>query len=357
MAEDLIVQSHKGTYTVRFADDALEALDAAVPEATHFLIDRRVAELYGPSIHNILSSPSVLLIEASDRSRNLDRFSAYVQHLVDRGVRREDTLVAIGGGALQNITAFLAATLLRGIAWRFLPTTLLTQVDTCIGSKSSINAGATKNILGTFTPPQQIDLSTRFLRTLDARDLRSGIGEMLKIHAIDGPPTFDILANAYDSLFTDRTAMQGAIRRALAIKKDYVERDEFDRGARNVFNYGHSFGYAIESATDFTVPHGIAVSLGMDMANWISARLGVGSMGHFERMHPVLKKNYLGFEAIPVPGGRFRYALSRDKNNIRPGTVTLILPNGNSQLFRDSYPHDDALAVLCQTYLDEVRPS
>ncbi len=357
VSEPMVIQSHKGPYDIHFADDALEALDAAVPDQTHFLIDRRVAELYGPSIHNILSSPSVLLVQATEDNKTLDRFGAYVQHLVDRGVRRDQMLIAIGGGILQDITAFLAATLLRGVAWRFLPTTLVAQADSCIGSKCAVNAGASRDILGAFTPPQRIDLSTRFLRTLDDRDLRSGVGEMLKIHAIDGPQTFDMLAETYDGVFTDAGVMKATIRRSLAIKKDYVERDEFDCGPRNLFNYGHSFGYAIEFATGFAVPHGIAVSIGMDMANWVAARLGVGSEAHYERMHPILKANYRGFDTRPVPHGRFLYALSRDKKNIGVGSVTLILPDRDGRMGRDSYPNDGVLADLCRAYLDTVLPS
>src|SRR5204862_184742 len=99
-------------------------------------------------------------------------------------------LLAVGGGITQDITCFLAATLLRGIDWHFYPTTLLAQADSCIGSKSSINVGAAKNILGTFPPPKQVTISTCFLDTLDPGDVRSGVGEMLKVHAIEGPGAF-----------------------------------------------------------------------------------------------------------------------------------------------------------------------
>ncbi len=355
MSEPMVIQSHKGPYEVHFRPDALEALDAEVPEGAHFIIDRKVAELYGPSMQGVLAAPSVLLVEAVEDNKSLDRFPAYVQHLVDRGVRRDHVLIAVGGGIIQDITAFLAATLLRGVPWRFLPTTLLSQADSCIGSKSSINAGATKNILGTFTPPQRIDVSTRFLRTLEERDVRSGVGEILKVHAIDGPQRFDLVAESYERLFADDAAMAAAIRRALAIKKDYVERDEFDRNVRNVFNYGHSFGHAVESATKFAVPHGIAVTIGLDMANWLAAKLGVGAEAHYRRMHPVLRANYAGFESVPVPHFAFMAALSRDKKNVGRGTVTLILPDAEGRVFKDTYANDVTLADLCRAYLEEAR--
>ena len=107
--------------------------------------------------------------------------------MVDKKIRRGQFLIAIGGGIIQDITCFLASTVMRGLPWIFYPTTLLAQSDSCIGSKSSINSGAVKNILGTFTPPKKVVIDVGFLGTLEKKDLFSGIGEMLKVHAIDSP--------------------------------------------------------------------------------------------------------------------------------------------------------------------------
>jgi 3-dehydroquinate synthase len=242
-----------------------------------------------------------LAIEAIEPNKSLDKFPAYVDHLVSQKIRRGHTLIAIGGGIIQDITCFLAATMLRGIDWQFYPTTLLAQADSCIGSKSSINAGSAKNILGTFTPPNRIFISSRFLDTLPEGDVRSGVGEMLKVHVIDGPDSFNAISADYETLFEDRARMLHYMRRSLEIKQTYIEKDEFDRGPRLVFNYGHSFGHAIEGATKFGIPHGIAVTMGMDLANWISAEMGTGERSHYERMHPALAANYRGYEHHPVP--------------------------------------------------------
>lgn len=355
MSEALTIQSHKGPYTVHFAEDALERLDAALPANAHFIIDARVAELYRDKMGAILASPSVLLVEAAEQAKSLERFPAYVQHLVERKLRRDHVLIAIGGGIIQDITCFLSATMLRGVEWRFLPTTLLAQADSCIGSKSSINCGDAKNILGTFTPPREIHLSTRFLATLDPRDLRSGVGEMLKVHVIQGPEDFDAIAAAYDDLFAEPKVMERFIRRSLEIKQGYIEGDEFDQGPRLVFNYGHSFGHAIEAATQFAVPHGIAVTMGMDMANWMSWQLGHGTEAHWRRMHPVLSRNYAGFEAVEVPLQPFLAALSKDKKNTGAGTATLILPDPEGRVKRGVHATGEAFAALCARFFAEVR--
>ena len=275
MSELMDIQSHKGIYTVEFDDACIEGFADWDFDTTHFILDRKVAQLYQEQLQPILEAPSVLLLDALETNKSVEKLPDYIEFLVDKKIRRNHTLVAIGGGIMQDITSFLAATLLRGVEWLFFPTTLLSQADSCIGSKSSINCRGTKNILGTFTPPQKIYLSTTFLTTLELRELKSGVGEMLKVHAIAGPHDFQSIADDYDGLFSDSETMMKRIRRSLEIKKEYIEKDEFDKGPRLVFNYGHSFGHAIESATGFAIPHGIAVSIGCDMANYCAAKLGV----------------------------------------------------------------------------------
>lgn len=350
----MIIQSHTGPYTVHFDDGALAALNAAVPGNAHFVIDRHVADLYRETIPNVLAAPSVLLLDADERTKSLDRMPAYVEHLVGRGIRRNNVLVAIGGGIVQDTTCFLAATLLRGIDWMFYPTTLLAQADSCIGSKSSINAGSAKNILGTFTPPREVHVSTAVLSTLAPEDVRSGVGEMLKVHAIEGPEAFSRIARDYDRLFADPATMMAYIRRSLEIKKPYIETDEFDRGPRNIFNYGHSFGHAIEAATAFAVPHGIAVTIGMDMANYVAARTGAAPAALFEDRHPVLKRNYAGFEAQPVPVAPFLAALGKDKKNIG-AALTLILPDAAGRVQKVTRASDTDFREICTAYLETAR--
>jgi 3-dehydroquinate synthase len=352
--EPLTIASHRGPYEARFVDDAFRELNEAVPARAHFIIDSRVASLYARELTNVLAHPSVLLIEATEGNKSLEHFPAYVDHLVAQSIRRGHSLIAIGGGILQDITCFLAATLLRGVDWHFYPTTLLAQADSCIGSKSSINCGRAKNILGTFTPPKSISISTRVLETLDERDLRSGVGEMLKVHAIDGPASFDRIASDYSKLFTDREVLMRYIRASLEIKKRIIEVDEFDQGVRNVMNYGHSFGHAIEAATDFAIPHGIAVTIGMDMANFVAAQAGRSSAAVFARMHPTMRANYAGFETFDIPLDRFLGAIAKDKKNTDT-QLSLVLPDGDGVIGRVHQNADAKFRDSCQQYLAEQR--
>ena len=355
LVSNMIIKSHKGEYQVYFNETALEELNEHIPDHAHFIIDEKVANLYKDKMSNILSSDSVLLIEATEDNKSLDKFPKYVEHLVSKSLRRDQVLIAIGGGIIQDITCFLSATMLRGVEWYFYPTTLLSQADSCIGSKSSINSGKAKNILGTFTPPNKVYISTTFLDTLDHREILSGIGEMIKVHIIDGAESFNAISQQYRSILENKTTMVEFIRRSLEIKKTFIEKDEFDTGIRNIFNYGHSFGHAIESATNFGIPHGIAVTIGMDMANFVAMKMGIASEDDFKRMHPVLVENFSSFSNYLVPIDLFISAITKDKKNIGVNEVTLILVNSDSEVFKNKYPNDEAFKDICEQYLTKER--
>lgn len=352
--EPIGVASHAGTYRVTFERGApFSSLAPAIDPATHVIVDARVADLYRRDFEAAGRPRLIMTIDASEAAKSLERCPSYIGQLVAGGLRRDHRLLAVGGGVIQDITCFLAAVVLRGVPWDFVPTTLLAQADSCIGSKSSINVGAIKNIVGTFTPPRAVVINTRFLGTLPDVEIRSGIGEMLKVHAIDGPDAFARIAADYDRLTSDEDVMVRYIEASLQIKRRIIEIDEFDRGPRRVMNYGHSFGHAIESATSFGVPHGIAVTIGMDMANWVAAGLGVAA-STFERMHPTLMRNASGFEDTPVPIDALMSALAKDKKNTDTA-LTLVLPDAEGRIGLRSCANDRRLQDLCASYLERGR--
>ena len=352
---DMVIQSHRGPYTVRFGA-AFEGLERGLAPHEHLIIDAQVAELYSRVLARALEGPSVLRIAATEANKSLEQFPAYVTHLLERGVRRNHVLVGVGGGVIQDITAFLAATLLRGLRWRFYPTTLLAQADSCIGSKSSGNVGRYKNQLGSFTPPDEVVISTDVLDTLDNAAIRSGLGEMIKVHIIAGWDDTRVLAADYSQIARNKQVMQHYICRSLEIKRTKIEADEFDRHERLVMNYGHSFGHAIESATAYAVPHGIAVTIGMDMANDFSHRFGFIEQAVYDELHPLLAENYAGFEHTPIPEEPFFAALAKDKKNV-DDEVSLILMRGPGRVFRDRYTLDDRLHTLCRDYFRQLSGS
>lgn len=350
----LQIQSHKGIYTATLTHSEQLELSSEELATSHFIIDQKVAELYPTALKNILSSSSVLLIEATEKNKSLERLPQYVEHLVRHQLRRNQRLIAIGGGIIQDITCFLAANMLRGVDWWFYPTTLLAQADSCVGSKSSINCGNVKNILGTFTPPKKIFIHDFFRRTLALVDIRSGIGEMLKVHAIAGLEAFNAIAKDYAALFTDANIMEQYLYRSLEIKKNIIEQDEFDQDIRQVMNYGHSFGHAIESATDYKIPHGVAVTIGMDMANYVALQSGLTTESYYQTMHPILKTNYVDFTRHDIPLEKFLSAILKDKKNLGD-QMTLILPNHAGVIGRRCHDNNSIFHTICQNYLATGR--
>lgn len=342
---ELSIRSHRGDYRVRFGP-LFSGLESGMGPCEHLIIDEKVARLHADRLGAALSGRSVLRVEAGEANKSLERLPEYASFLIERGIRRNHVLVAVGGGVVQDITSFLAAVLLRGLAWRFYPTTLLAQADSCIGSKSSINVGPYKNQLGTFTPPDDIRVSTEALRTLPETDLRSGFGEMIKAHVLSGWEDARALLRDYPRLSRDRELLERSILRSLEIKKRLVEADEFDRGERLVLNYGHSFGHAIESATEFRVPHGIAVTMGMDLANRLSERLGFMEPEAVRELQPVLDANSAGFDGVDVPLERFIEALLRDKKN-SGASARLVLLRGPGRAFLHSCAVDGPFLEFC----------
>ena len=349
---DFAVASSQGPYMVRFRHNVLGSWKASGP--TVALIDESVLELYGPSFSHDLAALNCVPILAAEETKTLENMSTIVSRLLEAGARRGSSLLAIGGGITQDITSFLASVMFRGMPWQFIPTTLLAQADSCIGSKSSINASGVKNLVGTFHPPDTIDVDCSVLATLDKAALHSGIGEMLKVHAISGPRDFDRIAENYESLLLDSNVMTKAVHQSLLYKKRLVELDEFDEGPRNVMNYGHSFGHAIETATEYAIPHGVAVSIGMDMANYVAQVLGVTTLAEFERMHPVLRLNSMDFDSVLFEASGVISALKRDKKNSSTH-YRLVLPDTNGEITLSWIDMDEQLVVAVSSYLATAR--
>ncbi len=354
MLERITIKSNSGPYDVEFAPNLLNNFVASEEGVTHYLVDSNVARMYTNQLASVLSDPYTLLIEATEDNKSIDSIIPVIEQLVNNNFKRDHLLLAIGGGIVQDITCFIASTLLRGVEWRFVPTTLLAQADSCIGSKSSINLGNVKNILGTFLPPKKIWICHEFLNTLERKDIQSGIGEILKVHAIAGPEAFDLLKQDFSKLISDRTTLLHYIKEALLIKRKYIEVDEYDKSSRNIFNYGHSFGHAIESATNFRVPHGVAVTIGMDMANHIAVMRGHLPAEHRDRMHDVLSQNYFDFKNIPINPDSMMRALLKDKKNTAT-ELMLIFPVGEkASMQRVSVAPEEDFYSQCVQFLQGI---
>lgn len=348
MSEGFTVQSSHRTYQVLFVLDFAGALLGALRDGDVILVDRKVQALHPEVFRALPANVRVLAFEATEDQKSYQGVTGIIEQLIEWGFKKNHRLVAVGGGIIQDVTAFIASILFRGVEWLFFPTTLLAQCDSCIGSKTSINFGRHKNQIGNFYPPWAIFIHTGFLETLPDFAIRSGIGEMAHYFLVSGREDFELLRDHMGACRQDRLVMNRLIRRSLEIKKGYVERDEFDQGPRQVFNYGHSFGHALESVTEYAIPHGIAVSFGMDIANFLSCRLGLIPETLRLELRALLCQIWEGSSVDGIDVRAFERALSKDKKNVG-SELRVILTRGLGAMYKSPL----ALDATVSGWLDE----
>jgi len=349
MFEDFEVQSFHRKYPVVF--QACESsLLSEVKSDDIILIDSNIMKLY-PSIAEIVKNNTYIEIIASENAKNYDEIGSLITRLIELGFSKNNRLIAIGGGVTQDITGFSSSVLFRGVEWIFFPSNLLTQCDSCIGSKTSVNCGDYKNQLGGFYPPSKIIIDFDFCNNLAPKEICSGLGEMMHYFLVDGCDDLNMLGSEIKQAKNNRNTLAELMNRSLLIKRKMIEIDEFDRGPRNVFNYGHSFGHAIEATTKFMVPHGIAVAYGMDLANIISVKLGLIDMSLRNQVRPILEQIWKEVELPAIEIDRYFSALSKDKKNVG-NEMKVILTRGLGDMFKTTLSKTEEIDNLIQQFFE-----
>lgn len=238
------------------------------------LIDEKVYGLYRDKIQH--HSTQVIYVSALETSKTLSGAEEVFNVLYEKNFSKSDELIVVGGGITQDIGAFIGASYKRGIKWSFFPTTLLAMSDSCIGAKSGLNFKEAKNQLALFSAPSEIIINTKFIDTLEQRDIKSGLGEILKLFITGGKAFLDkYKLCVHNGRVENHENYYQLIQSALAVKKAVIEKDEFEYHERKALNYGHTFGHALESMSNYAIPHGLAVVLGIIIINQISCDLGL----------------------------------------------------------------------------------
>lgn len=328
---ELTIKSNIKDYTAFFEQNDEFIKNLATLENSVFVVDENVWNLHKEGCLNVLPAEKVIVQPVCEEIKNINTVCELYEKIMAYAPRKNLNLVSIGGGIIQDLTGFVASSLYRGINWIFVPTTLLAQVDSCIGAKTSLNFKHFKNLVGTFYPPSEIHIYPEFLKTLTKADYYSGVGEMAKLHLMNGEKdTLDFIEALpkIDSL--DGLTVLERTQICLKIKKSYIEDDEFDTGKRNMLNYGHCFGHAIESATDFAISHGQAVVVGMILANNEAKARGILS----EENEQFIKQNVLlpslktDLSKINIDIEKTIAAMGQDKKNLGIGLALVMLADG-----------------------------
>ena len=320
------VKSALRDYQVKITESIDFMRDLEAINDRFYVIDSNVWGLYRQQIFQDIDPSKVMVLPIHENRKNLTTVMEIYDELMLRAAKRNMTLISIGGGIIRDITGYAASTLYRGLNWIYVPTTLLAQADSCIGSKTSLNYKNYKNLVGTFFPPNSIYLSPSFLKTLREEDFCSGLGEVIKLHLIGGAEHVKTLLGRIDQICRrEPSALLDAITGSLNIKLGYLD-DEFDAGKRNLLNFGHCFGHALEATSNFDIPHGQAVMIGIVFANVVAKNRGLMSKRFFTNLNEeVLLRNIVSRPtADTLDLERIYSTMKMDKKRIGDG-LTLIM--------------------------------
>jgi 3-dehydroquinate synthase len=266
----------------------------------------------------------VLLMDDRESAKRLRTVERLCRELVRRGADRTSTLVAVGGGVVGDVAGLAAAVYMRGIALVQVPTTLLAQVDSSIGGKTGVNLPEGKNLIGAFWPPRLVVTDPELLRSLPRRQLRAGLYEVIKSAVIADAGLFELLER-HLRLPLEPAVLEQVVARTAAVKASVVSRDEREQRLRQILNFGHTVGHALEAATHYRgLLHGEAVGWGMVAATEIARRTGRLKATDAERIRRVIEA--LGpLPRLPVSAERVLTFLHADKK-ARQGRLHWILP-------------------------------
>jgi 3-dehydroquinate synthase len=289
------------------------------------LYAERLLAQWRPQVRHV----SLLVLPDGEAHKDLATLQLIFDHLLTHGADRKCLLLALGGGVVGDITGFAAACYMRGVRFIQVPTTLLAQVDSSVGGKTAINHPRGKNMIGAFHQPERVVCDLALLSTLPQREFCAGLAEVIKVGPIADAAFFPWLEASLDALLArEPQALAHAVRRSCEIKAEVVSQDERESGLREILNFGHTFGHAIETGVGYGQwLHGEAVACGMVMAAELSERLGVAEAGLAARLARLLLRAGLPTRGPDMPLAQWLELMRLDKK-AQSGEIRFVVIEG-----------------------------
>ena len=347
----ITIKSKFGNYTV----ENINKLSFKKSENNFYLIDKNV---YKKILKKNIKG-KLIILDTSEKLKNYYEIGKIIKKLINLKVRKNSIIIAIGGGIVQDIAGFISSILFRGIQWNFYPSTLLSQGDSCIGAKTSINFAEAKNQLGNFYPPSKIFIFTDFLKFLKKKDIYSGLGELAHYFLVSNSKDWRFYVLNFEKFLKESNKNRNIILqkltfKSLLIKKKFIEKDELDTGKRLILNYGHSFGHSIEKLTNYKIPHGLAVAHGINIANFFSFKLNLMNYKKFKEIEKIIRKIVNLNEISKLNSINFVNILKKDKKNVG-NSFRLILSKGVGRMFVKKINNKNIFKNLLKDYLKYVQ--
>jgi 3-dehydroquinate synthase len=313
-----------------------------------------IKDLYGNMLEKSATesvlSPIFLEVPEGEQNKSLEWAGKLYTQLIDIQVERTTPILALGGGVIGDLAGFVAATYMRGVPLVHVPTTLLAQVDSSIGGKTAVNHGSSKNMIGAFYQPGLVldDIST--LRSLPEKEIENGLAETIKYGIIRDKGLFELIeSNILQIKKLDEKLIEEIVFRCAAIKAEVVEKDEKDTGLRNILNYGHTVGHAVETVSKFKIKHGEAVAIGMVAAGMISNKMGLLPASELYRIKSVIIKAGLPAAFWNLDVTDILQAMTHDKKRVA-GKMRMVLNINIGEVILN----DDVSTQLVEQVLKEM---
>ena len=297
------------------------------------LSNTTVGALYSEKLLDILEmeGKEVFYFEVNDgeEHKNIDSAFGIYDYMLENDFDRKSLIITLGGGVICDLGGYIASTYMRGIDFIQVPTSLLAQVDASVGGKVAVNHSKAKNLIGTFHQPKLVLVDTEFLHTLPVKEIKAGMGEVIKHSFLRDNGYYEYLeANSDDVKALESHVMTEVVKRSCLVKKEIVEADEREQGQRALLNLGHTWGHALETATNYRgYSHGEGVAKGIIFEMMISERLGYIERDYLERGRSIFERYDIDCKPLKMEENRLIELMKKDKKNTG-GRIKFILPKG-----------------------------
>ena len=329
----VLVDLGANSYEIFIGENILDGVEKFLTGKSLLVTQKNILDLCGEKF-----SCDVVLVPNGETSKSLNEAEKIFTQAIEAGLDRKSVIIALGGGVVGDLAGFVAATFMRGINLIQIPTTLLAQVDSSVGGKTAVNHALGKNLIGAFHQPRAVFIDLKFLETLPEREIKSGLGEVVKYGVISDEKFFAYLEeNAEKILQRDLKTLAQVVRRSCEIKAAVVGADEKESGLRRILNFGHTTAHAIEEETGYKkFRHGEAVAIGMLGAALISLELGKTSAENVQRLENLLKRFGMMTTCAGLDADKLYAVTFRDKKTVGGVVNWVLMKNfGDVEICRD----------------------
>ncbi len=326
MNKRVTVKGVKKPYDIMIGKDILNILPDKIKELTKaktvvIITDDNVHKLYSDMVLEMLKNAGLNALKFAfphgEQHKTMVTVCEILEFLAENNVTRSDLIVALGGGIVGDVSGYVASSYLRGIDFIQVPTTFLAAIDSSVGGKTGVNLRAGKNLAGAFYQPKLVVCDVKMFDTLPKENFKEGVAEAIKYGAICDKELFNLLCE------NEKWDVESVIERCVSIKAEIVSQDEFDTGKRQLLNFGHTIGHAIEKATNFEISHGIAVGIGMAIISKISDNMGWSQENTHSQIIKCLERNAIPTDTA-VKNEELLSAMVKDKK-INGDTINLVI--------------------------------